>query len=51
MKEIVIRMLVTFVQAGLGYLVVADGINKAVIAGAIGAGLSAVYNAYREMKK
>lgn len=43
-KRVAMRVIVTFVQAMLAYLVVADGFNKAVVAGAIGSGLSVVWN-------
>lgn len=43
-KKVAMRVIVTFVQAMLAYLVVADGINKAVIAGGIGSALSVVWN-------
>lgn len=43
-KKIVLRVIVTFAQAALAYLVVADGVTKATVAGAIGAGLSVVWN-------
>lgn len=43
-KKLIVKALVTFVQALAGYLVVADGLNKALIAGAVGSALSVVWN-------
>lgn len=47
---IVERAIVTFFETAIGYLVVIPSVNwtKATIAGAIGAGISAVYNAARQ---
>jgi len=44
------KAVVTFVQAALAYIVVIPNpaLNKTVIAGAVGAGLSALYNLLRE---
>lgn len=44
------KALVTFVEAAVAYVIVIPTVNwdKTVIAGAIGAGLSAVYNVVRE---
>lgn len=43
-KVIIINMLITFVEAAGGSLLVADGLNRAALAGAAGAGGSAVWN-------
>lgn len=51
-KKIVEKMVVTFVEAGFAFLSLNrwDFTNKTVLAGAIGAGLSAAYNLYKESK-
>lgn len=47
-KRITLKVAVTFLESFSGYLVVAPNIlSKAAIAGAVGAGLSAVYNLTR----
>lgn len=43
-KVVVINALVTFVEAAVGSLLVADGLDRAAIAGAVGIGLSVVWN-------
>lgn len=45
-KEIALKVVVTFVEAALAYSALNnfDITNKTAVAGAIGAGLSAVYN-------
>lgn len=49
-KRIIEKVAVTFVEAGLTYVIVVPHaqVNKTLIAGALGAGLSAVYNLLRE---
>lgn len=44
------KVVVTFFEAAVGYLIVVPTVNwtKTVLAGAVGAGLSAVYNLVRE---
>lgn len=47
-KEIIVKVLVTFVEAGVAYWVAAgQQTNKIALAGAVGAGVSAVYNVVR----
>lgn len=43
-KVVIINAVVTFVQAAVASLLVADGINRASLAGAAGAALSVVWN-------
>lgn len=43
-KTIVINMVVTFFEAAGAALMVADGLDRAAIAGAVGLGASAVWN-------
>ena len=49
-NQVIEHVVVTFVEAGAAYLIVIPTVNwtKTVIAGAIGAGLSAVYNVLRQ---
>lgn len=49
-KRIAEKVLVTFVEAALTYLIVVPHpqLNKTVVVGAVGAGLSAAYNLIRE---
>lgn len=46
LKLLAIRVVVTFIQAAVAYVVVSGGdfTSKTVLAGAVGAGLSALYN-------
>lgn len=43
-KKLIVKAAVTFVETLAGYLVVTDGVNKAVIAGAVGSAISVVWN-------
>lgn len=49
-QQTVEHVIVTFFEAAVAYLVVIPTVNwgKTVVAGAIGAGLSAVYNVLRQ---
>lgn len=49
-QQTVEHILVTFVEAAAAYLIVIPTVNwgKTVVAGAVGAGLSAVYNVLRQ---
>lgn len=49
-QQIIEHVVVTFVEAGVAYVIVIPHpqFNKTVVAGAIGAGLSAVYNVLRQ---
>lgn len=48
LKHIALKVVVTFVEAGVAYWVATgQKTDKAVLAGAVGAGLSAVYNLVR----
>lgn len=49
-QQVVEHIVITFVEAAAAYLIVIPTVNwsKAVLAGAIGAGLSAVYNIARQ---
>jgi hypothetical protein len=51
-QMLVEKVVVTFFQAGIAYVAVAPHVqwDKTLIAGALGAGLSAVYNLLRESK-
>lgn len=49
-KKIAIKMVVTFVEAAVPFWALAGyKLDKAVIAGAVGAGLSAVYNVGKQL--
>jgi hypothetical protein len=49
-QQTIEHVIVTFFEAGLGYLIVIPTVSwtKTALAGAIGAGLSAVYNVIRQ---
>jgi hypothetical protein len=49
-QQVVEHIIITFVEAGAAYLIVIPTTNwtKTVLAGAVGAGLSAVYNVLRQ---
>lgn len=51
-QQVAEHVVVTFVEAAIAYLVVLPTVNwtKTVLAGAVGAGLSAVYNVLRQSK-
>lgn len=47
-KKIAIKVVVTFVEAAAAYWVATGNlVNKAALAGAVGAGISAAYNVLR----
>lgn len=43
-KKLVVKALVTFVEAAAAALLVSDGLDQAALAGAVGSALSVVWN-------